>query len=796
MMPFKRRESMDILKHINPQNYRIAFYSETDELTVSYSDVFKNIEQFNKQLLQEFKTKSVGLIIAHQDLASICFYLACLKYNHAVLLIDPQMSKADRQRLQTTYNSDWIFDRSFKNLQVKHGNNIHPELAVLISTSGSLGSAKSVRLSQKNLTSNCLDINVSLGLDSSTSSFLSLPWSYAFGLSVLHTHLSVGSKIFLSTKSLLNKDVLISCANEDIQCIYGSPFTLDLICKTNWKILPKSCRKLAIAGGQIARHLQAQAGEFCQARQIEFFSMYGQTEAAARITILSSDMALKKLGSCGKAIGKIKLEINPENSEILISGENIMMGYANSINDLEKPPAIQKLPTGDIGFLDDEGYLYIKGRLKRIAKIYSQRIQLDELGEKLSEICHFEVVASEADDFINLFIEKDSSIEVLTHAMQQFDFLYDKYQILSLPGLFPRSENGKLKYGELTNCFRSKNQDFFSEVCALHNHHLLHCELYQIYDKLIFGERELKSFEDLTWIPARLFKSEKLVSVNDSSRLQSVQSSGTGNKPSIIYLDSETSRKQKESLIATGKSFLGSQRLPMLILSDYSTPLSSFNASQAAAAGFMLFGYDYQNFWNSGKMITITEFEKFLTAHPEEKILVFGFTSIVWTEFYPFFKSLPDGLKQRQFIIVHGGGWKQLQEKKVSDQHFNESFCSVGNVELRNYYGLTEQLGNVFFECDFRRLHVPKNSFVLIRDPNTLRPVPDLAEGLIHLFSSLPRSYPGHSLLTEDLGKITGVDVCPCGRKGQTVAITGRLAESETRGCANMFPGGLSSSFS
>jgi phenylacetate-coenzyme A ligase PaaK-like adenylate-forming protein len=138
-------------------------------------------------------------------------------------------------------------------------------------------------------------------------------------------------------------------------------------------------------------------------------------------------------------------------------------------------------------------------------------------------------------------------------------------------------------------------------------------------------------------------------------------------------------------------------------------------------------------------------------------------------------------------ILLHGGGWKKLNSLAVDNQTFKArvaDVCGISNV--CNYYGMVEQTGSIFLECPAGVLHASHFSDIIVRDPVTFAPLAPHQTGLLQVLSLLPTSYPGHSLLTEDVGEILGEDDCPCGRKGKYFAVHGRVANAEVRGCSDV----------
>jgi hypothetical protein len=140
-------------------------------------------------------------------------------------------------------------------------------------------------------------------------------------------------------------------------------------------------------------------------------------------------------------------------------------------------------------------------------------------------------------------------------------------------------------------------------------------------------------------------------------------------------------------------------------------------------------------------------------------------------------------------ILIHGGGWKKLADQQISNEEFKRRLRRQFGIErVHNYYGMVEQTGSIFMECEMGYLHTPDFSDVLIRDARTLKPVANGTSGLIQCFSPIPRSYPGHVLLTEDLGTVHGEDDCTCGRMGRYFSVSGRLPKAELRGCSDTAP--------
>jgi len=191
---------------------------------------------------------------------------------------------------------------------------------------------------------------------------------------------------------------------------------------------------------------------------------------------------------------------------------------------------------------------------------------------------------------------------------------------------------------------------------------------------------------------------------------------------------------------------------------------------------------------NDDMSLNIVAIEQFLADHANSDILVFGFTYIVWLHFVLELELRQFALPLERGLLIHGGGWKKLVSDAVTKDEFKRRLAAVTSINrVHNYYGLAEQAGSIFMECEKGFLHASAWSDILIRDVVSHKVLPHGHTGLIQIFSLLPRSYPGHSLLTEDIGHIEGLDSCQCGRKGIFFEVHGRLPKSESRGCSDTY---------
>lgn len=336
-----------------------------------------------------------------------------------------------------------------------------------------------------------------------------------------------------------------------------------------------------------------------------------------------------------------------------------------------------------------------------------------------------------------------------------------------------------------------KRKLLFEELEALTFWHRVHCEIYrEILDRNRGSIENIKQIEDIPFLPVRLFKHLDLASVAQENIVKTVTSSGTTNQSvSRIFLDKETSAVQIRVLVKILQDFIGVQRMPMLIIDHPNVVKNrlSFSARGAGILGLSNFGTDHTYVLKDESMdIDFEQIDSFLSKHSGKRILLFGFTFMVWQHFIRKLESTGRKLDVSNGVLLHSGGWKKLESEAVSSREFKFRLKeSTGIDRVHNFYGMAEQVGTVYVECESGRLHVPVFSDVIIREPMNWGSLGLHEQGLVQVLSILPRSYPGHSLLTEDLGVVTGVDDCPCGRLGKTIRIDGRLAKAEVRGCSD-----------
>ena len=358
------------------------------------------------------------------------------------------------------------------------------------------------------------------------------------------------------------------------------------------------------------------------------------------------------------------------------------------------------------------------------------------------------------------------------------NFMYDLQQLYDIP--------------PFSLAKKDKQALFTDELKKLTLHHMEHCTQYKNMMKGIgFSEQQVKSAADIPFLPVSLFKDLDLKSISDEEVFKTLTSSGTtGQRVSKIFLDKNAASLQQKTLVKIVSSFTNASRLPMLIIDSPSVikDRTMFSARGAGILGFSIFGADRTFALNDEMEIDFAGIEKFLEKHTGKPILLFGFTFMIWQHFYKELVKADKFIDLSQGILIHGGGWKKLISEAVSAEDFQQKLESVcGLKSVHDYYGMVEQTGCIYMQCEQGHLHASNFSDIFIRNPFDFSLCKSGETGIIQVVSLLPHSYPGHSLLTEDEGILLGEDDCPCGRKGKYFKVLGRIKNAEIRGCSDTY---------
>lgn len=360
-------------------------------------------------------TRRLVVLEARNDVDTVVGYLACLAGGHPVLVASPEAAPS----LASAYDPDVVLSgEGVREVRSGTRHDLHPSLAVLLSTSGSTGSPKLVRLSSSNVASNAGAIASSLSIRSSDVAATTLPLHYCYGLSVVTSHLSAGASVALTSLSVVDPDFWGLVRSAGVTTFPGVPHTFGLLDRVGFSSMDvPSLRYLTCAGGRLAPSIVSRYAALGQARGFDLFVMYGATEATARMSVLPPDLALAHPGSIGQPIpgGAFTLAPHPfpaepsrpvardvtscapsrhllraeravrpgEVGELVYRGDNVMLGYAGSPGDLARGRDITELRTGDLARRTPEGLFEIVGRVSRIAKVFGLRVDLARIEQAL-----------------------------------------------------------------------------------------------------------------------------------------------------------------------------------------------------------------------------------------------------------------------------------------------------------------------------------------------------------------------------------------------------------------------------
>ncbi len=321
----------------------------------------------------------------------------------------------------------------------------------------------------------------------------------------------------------------------------------------------------------------------------------------------------------------------------------------------------------------------------------------------------------------------------------------------------------------------------------LHRHHVQTCDAYKKITEVIFpGVKKITSVEELPFIPVSLFKTHALKSIDDKDVYKVLTSSGTtGDVPSRIFLDSKTANLQSLALAKIMTHVLGKSRLPMLIVDSKSviSDRTTFSARGAGILGMSIFGKNHEYILNDSYEVNENVLRKFAEQFNGQKILIFGFTFMIWKYLV---QQTNVKLDLSNAIMIHSGGWKKMHDLEVNNEVFkSELEKRFGLKQVYNFYGMVEQVGSVYMENEKGYLHCPNFSDIIIRNPVDFSVQKNGEEGLVQVISVLPQSYPGHSILTEDIGVCMGED--DTAWKGKYFKILGRAKKADLRGCSDTF---------
>ena len=446
--------------------------STDDGRIVSYAELKRMTDEWAAKV----PSRSLVFLLVGNNLDSLVAYVACLNHGIVPLMLDAKIDGQLLQRFINVYHPDFIWRRAESGYVLEDcrivglkdcgdkTTGLHPDLALLLTTSGSTGSPKLVRQSYANIKANTASIVEYLKLDSTERPITTLPMNYTYGLSIINSHLAVGATILLTDKTLMQREFWNFFTEHGATSFGGVPYTYEMLDKLMFfrRKLP-SLHTMTQAGGKILPSLHQKFAEYAQREGKNFVVMYGQCEATARMSYLPPDRALDKVGSMGVAIpgGKFTLvdvtgrEIAESEivGELVYEGANVTLGYAEIAADLAKGDERHgRLVTGDMAKRDADGFYYIVGRKKRFLKIFGNRVNLDETERLIKgEFSGLDCACGGVDDKMKIYVAcgmdgQKEAIRDFVAAKTHLNFTaFEVVQVASIP----KNASGKTLYSEL-----------------------------------------------------------------------------------------------------------------------------------------------------------------------------------------------------------------------------------------------------------------------------------------------------------------------------------------------------------
>ena len=439
---------------------------------------YGELQALSDNIRRETESHQLVFCMCGNTIGALAGYVAFVNNKNATLMLDAHIEQTVFDALYETYQpryvwapegfapkggANCVYTEQDYTLWIIEGNKtpVYEELSVLLTTSGSTGSPKLVRLSEKNLESNARSIIEYLHITADERPVTGLPMYYSFGLSIINSHLLAGATLLLTPASYVEREFWQFANENSFTSFSGVPYTFEIMKKLKlWKQPMPTLRTLTQAGGKLSNELLQFFMEKYEPQGVKFYLMYGQTEATARMSYLEPEFGMTKLGSIGKGIpgGTFYLEDDDgriidtanEVGELVYEGANVSLGYAECAADLMKGDENHGvLHTGDLAYRDDDGFYFIAGRKKRFLKLFGNRISLDYvetlLKEKLKEcVCV-------GDDSKLIIYTTDCDYDenaVIDAIVERTKIVRNVFSVRHINEI-PRSESGKILYKEL-----------------------------------------------------------------------------------------------------------------------------------------------------------------------------------------------------------------------------------------------------------------------------------------------------------------------------------------------------------
>lgn len=408
------------------------------------------------------------IVEAANTVDCIVAYLACLRARYPVLLAEPGSTARD-PRIADTFGAAYVFRRSASGLwqfepYAAQRVSVSADLCVLLSTSGSTGSPKLVRLSHANIDSNAASICAYLGISADDRALTALPAFYSYGMSVINSHLHAGACLLLTEDSVAQDSFWLRAERERATSFAGVPFTFEILERIGFRSRRyPHLRYLSQAGGRLSPEMVKLYAEWAESTEKQFFVMYGQTEAAPRMAYvppaqLSTNTECIGVPIPGGSFALLGADGTPETrpnqpGELIYRGPNVMMGYAERAADLALGKVVDELHTGDLACRKTNGFYYIAGRMSRFVKIVGKRISLDEVERWLEEQRVAGAVGGNDEVIAVAVTRQDNLPELKQRLLQRFGLPAIAVEVATLDPL-PTLASGKIDHRSVLRLVR------------------------------------------------------------------------------------------------------------------------------------------------------------------------------------------------------------------------------------------------------------------------------------------------------------------------------------------------------
>ncbi len=447
------------------------------EERLTYGELNAETARFAEAMTDE------GLLfcLCENRLGSFVGYVSCLEHHIPIVLLDGSKDFSVLKKLMCIYQPEYVWADNDK-VPVIGGDTIYTyatyslqrvqyessvekptinaDLALCLTTSGSTGSPKFVRLSSKNVLANAKSIAEYLEIDENERPVTTLPSYYSYGVSVINSHLIKGATILLTEGTIAQRNFWDFMKKHQATSMAGVPYTYEMLKMLRFfRMDLPHLKTMTQAGGKLNKDIAKEYIEWARSKGKRFFVMYGQTEATARMSYLPQEHALDKYASIGIAIpeGKFSLiDVNGNlieeadvDGELVYEGPNVSMGYAECRADLAKGDENHSvLRTGDVARRDNDGYYYITGRLKRFVKVWGNRCNLDTI-EQIVKSVTINCACVGIDDKITVFVTQEGlELRIINLLVEQTGFNNRAFAVKVIKAI-PKYSSGKINYPEL-----------------------------------------------------------------------------------------------------------------------------------------------------------------------------------------------------------------------------------------------------------------------------------------------------------------------------------------------------------